>query len=302
MDRITSYFHTHTAGAAKDELPFTLESIGYRCVESDISTYPLAENMYCMLFCSDGQCIIETNTQHYTLEANSALCLYAERQDKLEIHAFPSCTYRHICFYASAARYFTKMLNLPCCIQPDRQDAQKLTHYFEDLYENVVYELGDKDISLNLIITKMMTFFVKKHQERILSNFQHPTAENYHYRRPTLPGKPSIANKNKNEINKVLLYIHNQYNKPITLDELSRMIHFNKCYFIKIFRSLVGMSPYEYITNLRINEAKQLLIRTSQSVSTIAEQTGFMDTNNFIRRFRSRTNVSPLQYRNQFKS
>lgn len=302
MDQITSYFYTHTSGALKDKLPFTLESIGYKCVDSDTSSYPLSEDMYCILFCTEGHCIVEIATQHYTLDANSAICFHADSKVKIEIHAFPNCTYRHICFYASAARYFTKMLNLPCYIQPDKQDALKLKNYFEDVYENVVFELGDKDIAINLILTKIMTFFVKKYQERILRNFQHSTTENYHYRRPTLPGKTGIANKNKNEINKVLLYIHNQYNKQITLDELSSMIHFNKCYFIKIFRSLVGMSPYEYITNLRINEAKRLLIHTSLSVSKIAEQTGFLDTNNFIRRFRSRTNQSPLQYRNQFKS
>ena len=302
MDHFTSYFHTHTSGASKDELPFTLESIGFKCVGSDTCVYPLSENMYCILFCSEGQCIAETKKQHYTMETNSAICLYAEENERLEIHSSPNCTFHHICFYASTMRYFTKMLNLPCYIQLEKVDGQKLSSYFEDVYETVAFELGDKDISLNLTITEIMTFFVKKHQEKILRNFQHPISENYHYRRPTLPGKPNITNKHKNEINKVLLYIHNQYSKPITLDELSRMIHFNKCYFIKIFRSLVGVSPYEYITNLRINEAKHLLIHTSMSVSKIAEQTGFLDTNNFIRRFRSRTKVSPLQYRNQFKS
>lgn len=302
MDHLTSYFYTHTSGASKGELPFTLESIGYACVDSDTKIYPLTENMYCILLCTEGQCIVETASQHYTLDRNSAICFQALQKDRIGIHSFPNCTFRHIYFNAYAALYFTKALHLPCFVQLEKSDVQKLENYFEELYENVVFELGDKDISINLIITEIMTFFVKMNQERILRNFQHPTTENYHYRRPTLPGKSGIANKNKNEINKVLLYIHNQYKNQITLDELSRMIHFNKCYFIKIFRSLVGMNPYEYITNLRINEAKRLLIHTSLSVSKIADQTGFLDTNNFIRRFRSRTNLSPLQYRNQFKS
>ncbi|MBP3391232.1 MAG: helix-turn-helix transcriptional regulator [Clostridia bacterium] len=301
MEHLTSYFYTHTSGASKDDLPFTLESIGCNCVEADVHTYPISEKACFFLLCTEGQCIIETDKQHFTLEENTAICLYAEEDDRIEIHSFPTCTYRHAVFHASAAQYFIKMLNLPCRIQLSKQDASIFSNYFDELYENVVFELGNKDITLNLVITEMMTFFVKKHQERILQSFQHPVTENYHYRRPTLPGKANVSNKNKNEINKVLLYIHNQYNKQITLDELSRMIHFNKCYFVKIFRSLVGMSPYEYIINLRINEAKQLLINTSFSVNKIADQIGFLDTNNFIRRFRSRTGVSPLQYRKQFK-
>ncbi|MBR5281053.1 MAG: helix-turn-helix transcriptional regulator [Clostridia bacterium] len=301
MEHLTSYFHTHTSGASKDDLPFTLESIGCNCVEADVRTYPISEKTCSFLFCTEGQCIVETGKQHFPLEENTAICLYAEEDDRIEIHSFPTCTYRHAIFHASAAQYFIKMLNPPCRIQLSKQDASIFSNYFDELYENVVFELGNKDITLNLVITEMMTFFVKKHQERILQSFQHPITENYHYRRPTLPGKSNVSNKNKNEINKVLLYIHNQYNKQISLDELSRMIHFNKCYFVKIFRSLVGMSPYEYIINLRINEAKQLLINTSFSVNKIADQIGFLDTNNFIRRFRSRTGVSPLQYRKQFK-
>ena len=301
MEHLTSYFYTHTSGASKDDLPFTLESIGCNCVEADVHAYPISEKACFFLLCTEGQCIIETDKQHFTLEENTAICLSAEEDDRIEIHSFPTCTYRHAVFHASAAQYFIKMLNLPCRIQLSKQDASIFSNYFDELYENVVFELGNKDITLNLVITEMMTFFVKKHQERILQSFQHPVTENYHYRRPTLPGKANVSNKNKNEINKVLLYIHNQYNKQITLDELSRMIHFNKCYFVKIFRSLVGMSPYEYIINLRINEAKQLLINTSFSVNKIADQIGFLDTNNFIRRFRSRTGVSPLQYRKQFK-
>lgn len=301
MDRFASYLYTHTPGALKEELPFTLESIGYKCVESDTNTYPLAEKIYYILFCIEGQCIAETTHHRYIIEKNSAICFCPEKEDTLEISLLPGCTYRYIYFHSSAARYFSKMLNLPCLIQLDQPDTSTLSGHFDELYENVVFELGNKDIAINMIITGIMTFFVKKYQEKILRNFQHPTTENYHYRRPTLPGKASISHKNKGEINKVLLYIHNQYNKQLTLDELSHLIHFNKCYFIKIFRSLVGMSPYEYITNLRINEAKQLLINTTLSINKIAEQIGFLDTNNFIRRFRSRTDLSPLQYRNKYK-
>lgn len=68
MDRFASYLYTHTPGALKEELPFTLESIGYKCVESDTNTYPLAEKIYYILFCIEGQCIAETTHHRYIIE------------------------------------------------------------------------------------------------------------------------------------------------------------------------------------------------------------------------------------------
>ncbi len=95
-------------------------------------------------------------------------------------------------------------------------------------------------------------------------------------------------------------YIKNNYAKPITIDDLIAQAHMSKFYFVRIFHKMMGMPPYSYITNYRINQAKILLHSTKRSVSEISEQCGFMDTSNFIAHFKKHTGQTPLQYRRDF--
>lgn len=63
------------------------------------------------------------------------------------------------------------------------------------------------------------------------------------------------------------------------------------------FRAQMRTSPTEYLISLRLSRARQLLLNTDLSVTNIADQTGFADPNYFTRQFRSRTGITPRQYR-----
>ncbi len=299
MNHSASYYYTHTSGISKDDLPFTLESVGCQCIESEAHVNQVTRNDYFVLFCVDGHCIVDSLYHRFSMKKGDVVCFCPNQNETILTQLSTGCICCHICFHTNM-QYYRKMLNPPCHLQFEKQNSIKLEDLFDELYELVAFEIGEKDTTINLIITEIMTLLVKTNQERILFSLHHQTVDNYHYRRPTLPGKTETSPKRRNEINKVLLFIHSRYKEHITLDELSNMVHFNKCYFVKLFRSLVGVSPYEYIINLRINEAKRLLITTKLSINNIAYQTGFLDTNNFIRRFRSRTEMTPLQYRDKF--
>ena len=69
----------------------------------------------------------------------------------------------------------------------------------------------------------------------------------------------------------------------------------------KLFSSPVpavyGTTPYNYLVNFRITQAKELLVLTDHSVSEIAQEVGFGDASNFSTRFAKATGQSPLQYR-----
>jgi AraC-like DNA-binding protein len=300
MKRYTSWYYTHTSGISIDELPFTLESIGCQCAFAEAKATHIPEKNYLILFCAEGRGIIEYADHIFSAEKGSVICFCSDQNETALIQLSADC----ICFsisFQTNMHYYRKMLNPPCHFLLGKQDADKLEAHIDELYKIIAFEIGEKETAINLIITQIMTLLVNKKQGEILFNLHPRTVDTYHYRRPTLPGLSGTFPQKRNEINKVLLYIHGQYKNKITLDELSRMIHFNKCYFVKLFRSLVGVSPYEYIINLRVNEAKNLLITTELSVNEIASLTGFLDTNNFIRRFRSRANMTPLQYRNQYR-
>ena len=301
MKRYTSWYYTHTSGISIDELPFTLESIGCQCASSEAKINHIAKKAYLILFFAEGHGIIEYADHRFSAEKGSVICLCPDQNETALIQLSQDCTCFSACFQTNM-NYYRKMLNPPCHFLFGKEDAAKLEAHIDELYKIIAFEIGEKETAINLIITEIITLLVNKKQEEILLNMHPQAVDSYHYRRPTLPGLSGASPRKRNEINKILLYIHSQYKNKITLDELSRMIHFNKCYFVKLFRSLVGVSPYEYIINLRLNEAKNLLITTELSVNDIASLTGFLDTNNFIRRFRSRTNMTPQQYRNHYRN
>ncbi len=102
------------------------------------------------------------------------------------------------------------------------------------------------------------------------------------------------------EIDIVTDYIKDNYQSSITIDDMLSSIHLSKYHFIRIFKRIMGTTPYSYLTNYRINMAKRMLRLTDKSIAEIASDCGFMDTSNFITHFKKSTGVKPVQYRRDF--
>ena len=67
------------------------------------------------------------------------------------------------------------------------------------------------------------------------------------------------------------------------------------------FKRKFGVTPIKYVTSLRIEKAKKLLLETSLSVNDISVQCGFLELTSFLRNFKSLAVVTPTQYRNANK-
>lgn len=102
------------------------------------------------------------------------------------------------------------------------------------------------------------------------------------------------------DITAVVEFIQANYPQPITIDDMIQDIPISKYHFIRCFRRVMGVTPYSYLTNYRINMSKILLRSTDQSVAEIAENCGFLDTSNFIAQFKRHTGMRPTHYRRDF--
>lgn len=100
------------------------------------------------------------------------------------------------------------------------------------------------------------------------------------------------------ELLEVVDYIEKNLSRNITVDELSRIVHFHPNYFTRFFKDHIGYSPIQYINKLRLDKAKQLLRSTTLSVKEITDLIGFNDPSYFSRLFKKNTGLSPLEYRN----
>lgn len=103
------------------------------------------------------------------------------------------------------------------------------------------------------------------------------------------------------DIENVLDFIKLHYGEQISLDDMIRDIHISKYHFIRLFRRVMGVTPYHYLTTYRINEAKTMLCTTEKSVADISLECGFQDASQFIKNFKKHVGMKPLQYRAYFK-
>ncbi len=96
-------------------------------------------------------------------------------------------------------------------------------------------------------------------------------------------------------------YLEQNVAGNINLESLVSFIGYSRTRFFSLFRETTGFTPGEYLRNLRIEKAKQLLTETTQTAVDIASACGFGDSAHFCRRFKDMTGFTPLSYR-QHKS
>lgn len=97
-------------------------------------------------------------------------------------------------------------------------------------------------------------------------------------------------------------YIKNNYSRDISLEDVSRVVNISPYYFSKIFKEDTGENFIEYLTNIRIEKAKELLETTDYSMKEICAEIGYSDPNYFSRSFKKNVGVTPTEYKEGRKS
>ncbi|BAB07561.1 response regulator transcription factor [Halalkalibacterium halodurans] len=92
-------------------------------------------------------------------------------------------------------------------------------------------------------------------------------------------------------------YVHDHFREPLTLDDLAKHIGLSPYYVSKLFKERFDLTFSEYVTQLRVEHAKQLLSLTQKSLKEITYEIGYKDPNYFSRVFKKLTGKSPSDYR-----
>ena len=98
-----------------------------------------------------------------------------------------------------------------------------------------------------------------------------------------------------------LSLIHTHYQEPLRLDQIALTLNISKYHLSREFSRYMGLSFHQYLINCRIQAAKELLRESNMSVESIACQVGIPHVSHFIRLFREREGITPLEYRNIWK-
>jgi AraC-like DNA-binding protein len=99
----------------------------------------------------------------------------------------------------------------------------------------------------------------------------------------------------------VLTYIQENLGQSLSREELANKIHLSPSRFFVLFKEALGISPSDYIQNLRLQQAQRLLMNSLLGIGEIAARCGYPDAFHFSRLFRKRFGISPIQYRKQIR-
>lgn len=101
-------------------------------------------------------------------------------------------------------------------------------------------------------------------------------------------------------IDKAKEYIGSLYSRQITVEKIARLCGLNRHYLGRIFKERVGVTPQNYLLDIRLENAYALLISSELSVSEIALSVGYSDVYNFSKMFKKKYKASPLKTRRQY--
>ncbi|WP_187274103.1 AraC family transcriptional regulator [Paenibacillus sp. N3.4] len=158
------------------------------------------------------------------------------------------------------------------------RDSSRLLGYFRQLIENRSHFGLTASIKIQSALLEMIAFFI-----------DHAMIET----------KKEVNVPFINKLVDTIKYIDANLDKDMTIHELSQTAHFHPNYFIRIFKTHLGVSPMKYIYDRRLEKAKGMLSNSLMTINEVAQMTGFHDASHFSTSFKKHVGISPSEFRHQ---
>ena len=101
-------------------------------------------------------------------------------------------------------------------------------------------------------------------------------------------------------IHGITRYLQEHLAEEVSLSVLAEEFHLSAQYISQLFKNEIGVGFLTYLTNIRMERAKQLLLSTSLSIAEVSEQSGYSDYRVFTKVFKKAEGITPSQYRRDF--
>ena len=101
------------------------------------------------------------------------------------------------------------------------------------------------------------------------------------------------APEESGSIGRAVQYIENNFYRNISLEEVSQVVHMNTAYFSTLFKKQTGKKYIDYVTDLRMEKARKLILNTDLKIVNIAEMVGYSSTKHFARIYKEKYGVTP---------
>lgn len=122
--------------------------------------------------------------------------------------------------------------------------------------------------------------------------------EIFHYLEKAYPKvKPKKQHSPSSILIQALQVLKNNYENNLKISELARELSVDRSYLHRLFKEEFGMGPKEYLTDLRMRKARELLTNTNVPINIISQSVGYDDPQRFSKFFKKSTSASPKDYR-----
>ncbi|MBN9747839.1 AraC family transcriptional regulator [Amycolatopsis sp. A1MSW2902] len=99
-----------------------------------------------------------------------------------------------------------------------------------------------------------------------------------------------------NPVSAIIAYVRDHIAEPLTVSDMAEHAFMSPSAFSHLFRDVTGKSPYQFVKEMRLNRARELLVGEETSVTQISKSVGYRSTSHFINEFRDRFGVTPRAF------
>jgi AraC-like DNA-binding protein len=112
--------------------------------------------------------------------------------------------------------------------------------------------------------------------------------------------KDQVLNYNSRRIDKAFEYMNANFNKPVTLKDLAKLVNMTEVSFSRFIKRRTGNTFIDSLNEIRLGHATRMLIETTHSIAEVSFNCGFNNISNFNRFFKKKKNCTPKEFRENF--
>lgn len=275
---------------SKDGIPVSTIDISYEESSEATEIKLHFHSNYQIIYICEGSIEFKINKKTYTVGANSIIFISHLESHELKILKFP---YRRYLIHIKPD-YLSSVVNEPILVSIFKNRPETFKH--------VIKLNCEESEAIRTLIGKMHTEMSNSSAYSIAaigSYMQLLLISLYRSHRKCFP--LSGINRSFSLVMQVQKYIEEHILDQITLKAVAKLFYTDMYYLSHLFREVSGFTFKEYIILQRLSMAKDLLIHTNQNITDVAMNSGFGNVNHFIRIFKKQENMTPLQYRKNYR-
>lgn len=273
-------------GNGMENLNLVLLSGGYYHCTSAWNAEPFGkEHCYKLYFPVEDSACIFSDGQWHPLHAGNAYFINGFMLDKYRCDEYMKVYWLHFIPESQFLSIYLNNLKPVYCWSKEELstvhiDYKRIPSLFDNPYSSDNRLLEISSLSLTCYINSMVLHLLSDMSEKQESDLLNVSYDLYF------------------KLEAAIEYIKNNYEKNLKLEEMAQKCFLHPIYFQRLFKKCFKITPNNYLTMVRLQEACRILLKTDMPIKDIAQNTGFCNQFYFSKVFKSHFRKTPLEFRN----